>query len=146
MRNRWREFVNKARGQGNPAGWIRFGFRLDGSGQFDRLEEIGSDRVGSGSSRVGPIYMLYFFRSLIDFDLFEGILISNRDRLGQFDFLKKSDRIGFGPGQVRRVSRIGSGSATSTINASNCIWCSKPLKFYWVNILIVHWILMFIHI
>jgi hypothetical protein len=55
---------------GNRAGRVgfEFGFGSDGSGQFDFLEEIGSDRVGSGSGRVGSIYMLYFFRSLIYFD------------------------------------------------------------------------------
>jgi hypothetical protein len=61
---------------------------LDGSGQFDFLEEIGLDgsgqgQVGSGQGQVGPgrvgsIYMLYFFRSLIDFDWIKGHLISGR--------------------------------------------------------------------
>jgi hypothetical protein len=55
------------------------GNRAGGSGQFDFLEEIGLDRVGS-------IYMLCFFRFLIDFDLIEGHLIS--DQVGF-----RSDRI-----------------------------------------------------
>jgi hypothetical protein len=59
---------------------------LDGSGQFDFLEEI-----GSGQGQVGSIYMLCFFRSLIDFDWIKDHLISGRVRIGldQFDFLKK---------------------------------------------------------
>jgi hypothetical protein len=47
--------------------------------------------------------MLYFFRSLIDFDWIKGHLISDRVgsgrvRIGsdQFDFLKKIDRFRFG--------------------------------------------------
>jgi hypothetical protein len=70
------------------------------------------------SGRVGSIYMLCFFRSLIDFNWIESHLISGRVGSGwvrvgsgQFDFLKKSDRIGFGSG---RVCRIGSDSATSS--------------------------------
>jgi hypothetical protein len=97
----------------------RVGF---GSDQFDFLEKIGSDRVRSGSGRVGSIYMLCFFRLLIDFNWIEGHLISgqigsNRIRIGsdQFDFLKKSIRIEFEFGQVRfRSERIKSGSTTSS--------------------------------
>jgi hypothetical protein len=65
--------------------WVGFG--SDGSGQFDFLEEI-----GSGQGRVGSIYMLCFFRSLIDFDWIKGHLISGRVRVksDQFDFLKKN--------------------------------------------------------
>jgi hypothetical protein len=48
---------------GNRVGRFGFGFGSDGSGQFDFLIEI-----GSGQGRVGSIYMLCFFRSLIDFD------------------------------------------------------------------------------
>jgi hypothetical protein len=65
--------------------------------------------------------MLCFFRSLIDFNWIEGHLISGRvgsGRVrvgsGQFDFLKKSGRVGFGSGRIGRVYRIGSGSATSS--------------------------------
>jgi hypothetical protein len=88
---------------GNRASRVGFG-----SDQFDFLEEIGLGRVRLGSGWVGSIYMLCFFRSLIDFDWIEGHLISDRVgssriRVGsnQFDFLKKigSDRIG-------RVSRV----------------------------------------
>jgi hypothetical protein len=57
----------------NRAGRVGFGFRSGGSGQFDLLEEIWSGRVGS-------IYMLCFFISLIDFDWIEGHLISGRVR------------------------------------------------------------------
>jgi hypothetical protein len=93
---------------GNRAG--RVGFGLSGSGQFDLLEE----------NRVGSIYILCFFRSLVDFDWIEGHLISgrvgsNRVRVGsdQFDFFKKSDRIEFGSGRIGRVSWVGSGSTNS---------------------------------
>jgi hypothetical protein len=79
---------------GNRAGRIGFGFESDGSDQFDFLEEIGSDRVGS-------IYMLCLFISLLDFDWIKGHLISGRVGSGrvqigsdQFDFFKKLDRIG----------------------------------------------------
>jgi hypothetical protein len=65
--------------------------------------------------------MLRFFRSLIDFDWIEGHLTSGRVgsgrvrvRSGQFDFLKKSDRVGFWSGRVERVCRVGSSSATSS--------------------------------
>jgi hypothetical protein len=51
--------------------------------------------------------MLYFFRSLIDFDWIECHLISSRvgsGRVrigsGQFDFLKKSNRVGSGSGRI----------------------------------------------
>jgi hypothetical protein len=56
-------------------GRVRFGFRFgsDGSSQFNFLEEIGSGRV-----RFGSIYMLCFFRSLIDFDWIKNHLISGR--------------------------------------------------------------------
>jgi hypothetical protein len=57
--------------------------------------------------------MLCFFRSLIDFDWIEGHLISDRVESGQFEFLKKSGRVGFRSGRVGQVSRVGSGSATS---------------------------------
>jgi hypothetical protein len=99
---------------GNRTG--RVGFRF-GSGQFDLLEEI-----GSGQGRVGPGQFIccIFFISLIDFYWIEGHLISDQVGSGQFDFLKKSDRIGFGSG---RVSRVGSDSATS-----NFIYCSTLLN------------------
>jgi hypothetical protein len=42
--------------------------------------------------------MLCFFRSLIDFDWIKDHLISGRVGSGQFDFLKKLDRVGFGSG------------------------------------------------
>jgi hypothetical protein len=48
--------------------WQSGGFGSEGSGQFDFLKEIGSDWVGSGPSWIGLIYMLRFFRLLIDFD------------------------------------------------------------------------------
>jgi hypothetical protein len=64
----------------------QFGFGSDGSGQFDRLEEIGSDRVGSRSDRVGSIYILCFFRFLIDFDWIEGHLILGWVGSGQIGF------------------------------------------------------------
>jgi hypothetical protein len=66
-----------------------------GSGQFDFLEEIRSGWVGS-------IYMLCFFRSLIDFDWIEGHLISDRVgssrvRVGSYpdgsDRFLESDRV-----------------------------------------------------
>jgi hypothetical protein len=57
---------------------VAIGFRSGGSGQFDLLEEIGSE-----SGRVGSIYMLYFFRSLIDFDWIKGHLISGRVESGR---------------------------------------------------------------
>jgi hypothetical protein len=44
---------------GNRAGRVGFGFRLDGSGQFDFLEEIGLGRVRSGSGRVN-LYVVFF--------------------------------------------------------------------------------------
>jgi hypothetical protein len=50
---------------------VGFGFRSDGSGRFDFLEEIGLNRVRS-------IYMLCFFRFFIDFDRIESHLISDR--------------------------------------------------------------------
>jgi hypothetical protein len=85
------ESYQLARG-GNRAGRVGFGFGSDGSGQFDFLEEIRSGRVGSVSGRVGLIYMLCFFRSLINFDWIEDHLISGRVRVrsDQFDFLKNS--------------------------------------------------------
>jgi hypothetical protein len=66
-------------------------------------------RVGSGSGRTGSgrinLYVVFFFRSLIDFNWIKGHLISgrvrsNRVRVGsdQFDFLKKMDWIRFGSG------------------------------------------------
>jgi hypothetical protein len=58
---------------------IKVAFGRGGSDQFDFLEEIGSDRVGS-------IYMLCFFSFLIDFDLIEGHLIS--------------DQVGFGSNRI----------------------------------------------
>jgi hypothetical protein len=67
--------IARARG-GNRADRVGFGFGSGGSGQFDFLEEIGSGRVRSGSVWVGSIYMLCFFRSLIDFDWIESHLIS----------------------------------------------------------------------
>jgi hypothetical protein len=90
-------------------------------------------RVGSssGSGRTGRVSFTFwkksgrvnlhvvFFRSLIDFEWIEGHLISDRVGSGQiwvvsdqFDFLKKSDRVGFRSGRVGRISRVGSGSAT----------------------------------
>jgi hypothetical protein len=59
-------------------GRVELGFGSGRSGQFDFLEEIGLGRVGSGSDRIGSIYMLCFFRSLIDFDWIEYHLISGR--------------------------------------------------------------------
>jgi hypothetical protein len=61
---------------GNRAGKVGFGFESGRSDQFNILEEIGSDRIGS-------IYMLCFFRSLIDFNWIEGHLISSRIGSGQ---------------------------------------------------------------
>jgi hypothetical protein len=61
---------------------IRFGF---GSG--------GSSRVESGSDRVGSIYILYFFRSLIDFDWIENHLILSRFGSGRIQ--KGSDQFEF---------------------------------------------------
>jgi hypothetical protein len=52
---------------GNRAGRVGFRFGSDGSGQFDFLEEIRSNQVGLGSGRVN-LYVVFFFRSLIDFD------------------------------------------------------------------------------
>jgi hypothetical protein len=106
---------------GNWSGRVGFGFESDGSDQFDFLEEIGSGRVGSESGRVGSIYMLCFFRFLIDFDLIEGHLISGRVLFesDQFDFFKKSDRVGFRFGRLERVFRIGSDSVISTAALSH---------------------------
>jgi hypothetical protein len=53
-------FLGCVRG-GNRAGQVRFGFRSDGSDEFDFLEEI-------GSGRIELIYILCFFISLIDFN------------------------------------------------------------------------------
>jgi hypothetical protein len=57
------------------------------------------NRVGLDQGRVGLIYMLYFFRFLIDFDWIADHLISGRVRFGlgqiKLTFFKKSDRIGF---------------------------------------------------
>jgi hypothetical protein len=43
---------------------VGFGFGLDGSGQFDFLEEIGLGQVGSGSGRTGSgrvnLYVVFF--------------------------------------------------------------------------------------
>jgi hypothetical protein len=39
---------------------------------------------------------------------------------GQFDFLKKSDRIGFEFGRIGRIFRIGSDFITSTRTRSRC--------------------------
>jgi hypothetical protein len=92
-----------------------------GSGRAGRVsltfwKKSGRVRVGSGR-----VNLHVFFRSLIDFDWIEGHLISDRVgsgrvRIGsdQFDFLKKSGRIGFGSGRIGRVFRVGSGSATSS--------------------------------
>jgi hypothetical protein len=67
--------------------------------------------------------MLCFFTSLIDFDWIKGHLISGRIRIesSQFDFFLKSDRIGFESGRVGRVSRVGSGSATSKCSDSEYV-------------------------
>jgi hypothetical protein len=54
-----------------------------GSDQFDLLKEIGSCRIGLLSSRVGSIYMLCFFTSLIDFNWTKGHLILNWVRSSQ---------------------------------------------------------------
>jgi hypothetical protein len=95
---------------GNRAGRDRFGFGSDGSGQFDFLEEI-----GSGQGRVGSesIYMLCFFRSLIDFDWIKDHLIS--------------DRVGFGSGRVGRIFWVKSGSAISI--AEYRLFLSKKKMF-----------------
>jgi hypothetical protein len=60
-------------------GQVGFGFGSDRSGQFDLLEQIGSDWVGSGS---GQFTCYIFFRSLINFDWIEGHLISGQVRSG----------------------------------------------------------------
>jgi hypothetical protein len=73
--------INNPR-SGNRTGRVGFGFESGGSGQFDLLEKIGSGRVGSGSGRIGSIYMLCFFILLIDFDWIEGHLISGRVGFG----------------------------------------------------------------
>jgi hypothetical protein len=49
---------------GRGRGWVQR------SGQFDLLEEIGSGHVN--------LYVIYIFRSLIDFDWIEGNLILGR--------------------------------------------------------------------
>jgi hypothetical protein len=63
-------------------------------------------------NQVGLIYILCFFRFLIDFNLIKDHLITDRVRSGriqigsdQFDFLKKN--------RSRRISRVGSDSATT---------------------------------
>jgi hypothetical protein len=84
-------------------------------------KKSGQGRVGSG--RVWLIYMLCFFRSLIDFDWIEGHLISGRVKSGrvrigsdQLNLFKKSDRIGFESGWIGRIFQVGSDSATSNRN------------------------------
>jgi hypothetical protein len=88
------KILDDSRG-GNRVEQVGFGFGSGRSGQFDLLEEIRSGRVRSRSGRIGSIYILYFFRSLIDFDLIKSNLISGRvgsglDRVwigsDQFDF------------------------------------------------------------
>jgi hypothetical protein len=64
----------------------------DGLGQFDLLEETGSGQIRS-------IYILYFFRFLININWIADCLISNRIRF-------KSELI-------RWISRVGSSYATS---------------------------------
>jgi hypothetical protein len=65
-----------------------------------------SDRVSltvwkkSGWVRVGSIYMLYFFRFLIDFDLIEGNLISDRVRSGRIRVRSDSSQVGFESGRI----------------------------------------------
>jgi hypothetical protein len=80
-------------------------------------------RIGSGSGqmgRVGSIYMLCFFISLIDFDWIKGHLISGRVGFGsgQFDFLKKLSQIGFGSGLDPNGSGgfLGSGRVLSPLH------------------------------
>jgi hypothetical protein len=77
---------------------------------------------------------------LIDFDWIEGHLISGqvgsghvRVRSDQFDFLKKSDRVGFGSGQVGRVCRVGSGSATSNYQITTSVL--DPLCVFFLSLL-----------
>jgi hypothetical protein len=83
--------MGKTRG-GNKTGQVGFRFGSDGSGQFDIMEEF-------GSGRIGLICMLYFFRSLIDFDWIEGHLISDWVGSGRIwirtDQMVFSGRIGF---------------------------------------------------
>jgi hypothetical protein len=66
-------------------GQVGFGFEFesDESDQFDFLEEIKLDGIESGS-----IYILCFFRSLINLDLTVGHLILDqvRIRMSQMDF------------------------------------------------------------
>jgi hypothetical protein len=62
-------FIHPQENRGdNRTDRVRFEFGSDRLCQFDLLEEIGSDRIRSGSDRVGSIYMLCFFKFLIDFD------------------------------------------------------------------------------
>jgi hypothetical protein len=86
---------------GNRAGQVGFGFGSAGSGQ---------GRVGPG--RVGSIYMLCFFRSLIDFDWIKGHLISDRVEFGS----------GSGPGGFlgsdRVLSPLASGVGGRSIRLS----------------------------
>jgi hypothetical protein len=93
----------------------RFG---SGSGRTGRVSLTFSKKsgwVGLGQGRVGSIYMLCFFRSLIDFDWIKSHLISGRVGSGQFDFLKKLDRIGFGSGS----DPDGSGRVLPPLTKSN---------------------------
>jgi hypothetical protein len=54
--------------------------------KFDFLKEIGSGRVESGYDRVN-LYIVFFFRSLIDFDWIEGHLILGRVRIRSNQFI-----------------------------------------------------------
>jgi hypothetical protein len=89
---------------------VGFAFGSNGSGQFDFLKEIRSGRVRS-------IYMLCFFKSLINFDWIKCHLFSGRVGSGQvllglsqvsLIFFKISDQIEFGFGRVRQnPCRVG---------------------------------------
>jgi hypothetical protein len=102
-----------------------------------------SSRTGSGQGRVGSIYILYFFISLIDFDWIEGHLISGRvgsDQVGfgsdQFDFLK--NRVGSssdpdGSGGFLRSDRILPPLKRDVSSSRYNQLIQSPLNFFFVE-------------
>jgi hypothetical protein len=74
----------------NRTGRVRVRIQIERVGYFNFLEEIRSGRIGSELDRVS-IYMLCFFRFLIDFDWIKIHLILDQDGS---DWIRiRSDRI-----------------------------------------------------
>jgi hypothetical protein len=110
-------------------GRVRFGFGSNISGQFDLLEKIETGRVGS-------IYMLCFFRSLIDFDWIEGDLRSDQvrsglDRSGQFDFFLKN-QIGLGSNSDRSDRFLRSDRVLPPLDPSSQHCRRKSIIFFFM--------------